>query len=76
LEAFSRLEGHGIESNTDEAIYYFEKAAKMGEGRAFYMLGVLQEEGTGSRKNPEKANELYRKAGELFDPEALFKLAI
>lgn len=39
MEAYSRLEGHGIEPNIDDAAYWFNKAANLGEARAYFALG-------------------------------------
>jgi uncharacterized protein len=64
------LNGHGIEPNLDDAIYWLNKAANQGEARALYTLGAMQEEGQGSRVNMQKAAEFYQKAAKLNEPQA------
>ena len=69
------MHGHGIEPNLDDAIGWFNKAASLGEGRAFYALGEMQEHGIGTRVNKLEATELYKKAAKIGDPSAQLKLA-
>jgi TPR repeat protein len=55
LEGLSRLHGHGIEPNIDEAIYWLNKAANLGEPVALDCLGDMQAKGIGSRVSLSKA---------------------
>ena len=48
-----------------EAIPYYEKAIALGNGAAYYSLGVLYETGRGVRQDYHKAVELYKKACDM-----------
>lgn len=75
LEAYCLLHGHGIEPNLEDATRWFNKAASLGEPRAYFALGEMQEYGMGCRINKLEATELYKKAANLGDPSAQLKLA-
>jgi len=75
LNGLSRLTGHGVEPNYEDAIYFFNKAGNAGEARAIYELGNMQAKGIGSRINHSKAKEYYTKAAKLNEPNALFVIA-
>ena len=47
----------------------------MGEARAFYALGEMQEYGIGCRTNRLEATELYKKGAKAGDPNSQLKLA-
>jgi len=53
------LNGHGIEPNIEDAAYWFNKAASLGEARAIYSLAEMYETGLGLKTNTVKANELF-----------------
>ena len=42
----------------------------MGESRAYFALGEMQENGIGCRINKLEATELYKKAAKAGDPNA------
>ena len=75
LNGLSRLTGHGVEPNYEDAIYFFNKAGNAGEARAIYELGHMQAKGIGSRINHSKAKEYFTKAAKLNEPNALFVIA-
>lgn len=70
LEGFCLLHGHGVEPNVEDAARWFNKAALMGESRAYFALGEMQENGIGCRINKLEATELYKKAAKAGDPNA------
>ena len=70
IEAYCLLHGHGIEPNVEDATRWFNKAAALGEARAFFALGEMQERGIGCRVNMLEATELYKKAAKLGDANA------
>ena len=47
-----------------KAIYWFQKAAKSGNAKAQYNLGLLYEKGDGVSKNLRKAVKWYHRAAE------------
>ena len=53
------LYGHGIEPNIENAVYWFNKSASLGEPRALLALGEMSEKGIGSRINHSLATEFY-----------------
>lgn len=59
----------------EDATRWFNKAASLGEGRAFFALGEMQEQGMGTRVNKLEATELYKKAAKQGDSSAQLKLA-
>lgn len=61
------LHGHGIEPNIEDATRWFNKAAGLGEARAYFALGEMQEFGIGCRINKLEATELYKKGAKLGD---------
>ena len=75
LEAYCMLHGHGIECNLDNAVYWFNKSASLGEPRALLALGEMQEKGIGTRINLTAATSLYQRAAEQEEPGAQLKLA-
>ena len=68
------MHGHGVEPNVEDASRWFNKAAMMGESRAYFALGEMQEHGIGCRINKLEATELYKKAAKAGDPSAQLKL--
>ena len=59
LEAHCLLNGHGIEPSTEDAILWYERSAGLGEPRAIFALGEINERGIGVRINLEKAIGYY-----------------
>ena len=70
LEAECLLHGHGIETNTEYAITWFERSAALGEPKAIYSLGCIYEDGVGVRIDKNKAVSYFNKAASLGDPSA------
>ena len=64
-----------MEPNVEDATRWFNKAASMGEARAFFALGEMQEFGIGCRINRLEATELYKKGAKAGDPNSQLKLA-
>ena len=64
------IDGKGVKKNFKKAIYWFQKAAKHGDAKAQYNLGVLYEKGDGVSKNLRKAVKWYLKAAEQAHQEA------
>ena len=67
--------GLGCDKDQDGAIKLYAASANDGCPSAMRILGSRYQAGNGVPKDPAKANELYRKAGELGDEEALAWLA-
>ena len=55
LEADCLFFGHGIEQNIEDAIYWYERSAEMGNSKAMLALGRIFEHGTGVRVQLEIA---------------------
>jgi TPR repeat protein len=70
------LNGHGIEPNIEDAIYWLNKATNLGEARAYFTLGEMYANGVGLRTSLKKANELFIKSAELNDPSAQLRTAL
>ncbi len=57
------------------AVIFYERAAKKKHPHATYMLGLCYELGRGVAKNDAYANELYKKAAEYGDRDAIKRLS-
>ncbi|XJO72966.1 hypothetical protein BDV3_004020 [Batrachochytrium dendrobatidis] len=72
--------GAGTRRNTDRAIEYYRRAAKLGDTAAMFKLGMIQIYGTlGQQQNPREGVTLLKRAAEQADetsPNALHELAI
>ncbi|GAM89655.1 hypothetical protein ANO11243_076940 [Dothideomycetidae sp. 11243] len=70
----------GLEEDPKEAFTLYQQAAKAGHGEAAYRTAMCCEigpdEGGGTRKDPQKAVQWYRRAAQLQDPAAMFKLGV
>lgn len=59
--------GEGAKRDFDQAFKYLSEAARRGEKHALEVLSICYEEGLGTKKNIEKANELKKQAVEVAD---------
>jgi TPR repeat protein len=75
IEALCLLHGHGIEPDIEEAVRLLNKSAQLGESRAFFVLGEIQEHGIGCRVDKREALQFYQKAAQLGEPSAQLRLA-
>ncbi|KAL1311212.1 hypothetical protein AAFC00_001404 [Neodothiora populina] len=70
----------GLEIDTKEAFSLYLAAAKLGHAGAAYRTAVCcemgPEEGGGTRKDPVKAVQWYRRAAQLQDDAAMYKLGV
>ncbi|KAF2719451.1 HCP-like protein [Polychaeton citri CBS 116435] len=70
----------GLEADTKEAFNFYLAAAKQGHAQAAYRTAVCceigPEEGGGTRKDPQKALQWYKRAAVLGDPAGMFKVGI
>lgn len=70
----------GLESDTKEAFLLYQSAAKAGHAGAAYRTAVCceigNEEGGGTRKDPMKAIQWYKRAATLGDPPAMYKMGM
>ncbi|KAK2855651.1 hypothetical protein FQN49_004975 [Arthroderma sp. PD_2] len=70
----------GLEVNPKEAFSLYQSAAKMGHAESAYRLAVCcemgHEGGGGTRRDPMKAVQWYRRAAALGDPPAMYKMGM
>lgn len=70
----------GLESDTKEAFNLYQSAAKAGHAQAAYRTAVCcemgQEEGGGTRRDPVKAIQWYKRAATLGDTPAMYKMGM
>ncbi|EFE38405.1 chitin synthase activator (Chs3), putative [Trichophyton verrucosum HKI 0517] len=70
----------GLEINPKEAFNLYQSAAKMGHAESAYRVAVCcemgQEGGGGTRRDPMKAVQWYRRAAALGDPPAMYKMGM
>lgn len=70
----------GQESDQKEAFTLYQSAAKMNHAAAAYRTAVCceigHEEGGGTRKDPMKAMQWYKRSATLGDPPAMYKLGM
>jgi TPR repeat protein len=70
----------GLQVDTKEAFTLYQSAAKAGHPAAAYRTAVCcemgHEEGGGTKKDPLKAVQWYRRAAALGDPPALYKMGM
>ncbi|OAA72220.1 Tetratricopeptide-like helical [Cordyceps fumosorosea ARSEF 2679] len=68
------------EPDTKEAFTMYQSAAKLGHASAAYRTAVCceigHEEGGGTRRDPLKAMQWYKRAATLGDPPAMYKLGM
>lgn len=70
----------GLEEDPKEAFNLYQQAAKLGHPQAAYRTAVCcelgPEEGGGTRRDVQKAVQWYRRAAQLQDTAAMFKLGV
>jgi len=70
----------GHEPDNKEAFTLYQSAAKLGNAAAAYRTAVCceigHEEGGGTRKDPLKAMQWYKRAATLGDPPAMYKVGM
>ncbi|KAI9838913.1 MAG: hypothetical protein M1819_004121 [Sarea resinae] len=72
--------GLGLENDPKEAFTLYQSAAKAGHAQSAYRTAVCcelgQEEGGGTRKDPVKAVQWYKRAAALGDTPAMYKMGM
>lgn len=70
----------GLEIDTKEAFSLYQTAAKAGHAQSAYRVAVCCEmghdEGGGTRRDPQKAMQWYKRAATLGDTPAMYKIGI
>ncbi|KAL9103647.1 MAG: hypothetical protein Q9163_001342 [Psora crenata] len=70
----------GLQSDIKEAFTLYQKAAKANHPQAAYRVAVCceigQEEGGGTKRDPVKAMQWYRRAATLGDVAAMYKMGV
>lgn len=70
----------GLEADSKEAFTLYQSAAKAGHPAAAYRTAVCceigNEDGGGTRKDPMKAIQWYKRAATLGDPPAMYKMGM
>ena len=70
----------GLQSDVKEAFTLYQSAAKANHSQAAYRVAVCcemgQDEGGGTRKDPVKAMQWYKRAAQLGDVPAMYKMGI
>ena len=70
----------GLETDPKEAFNLYQSAAKAGHSQGAYRVAVCcemgQEEGGGTKRDPLKAMQWYKRAATLGDPPAMYKMGI
>lgn len=70
----------GPDADSKEAFTLYQSAAKLGHAAAAYRTAVCceigHEEGGGTRKDPMKAIQWYKRAATLGDPPAMYKVGM
>ena len=70
----------GLEVDTKEAFSLYQTAAKAGHAQSAYRVAVCcemgQDQGGGTRRDPQKAMQWYKRAATLGDTPAMYKIGI
>ena len=70
----------GLQSDIREAFLLYQKAAKANHAQAAYRVAVCcelgQEDGGGTKRDPVKAMQWYRRAATLGDTAAMYKMGV
>lgn len=70
----------GLEVDTKEAFHLYQSAAKQGHAESAYRVAVCcelgQEEGGGTRRDPFKAVQWYKRAASLGNTPAMYKMGM
>ncbi|MGA0533425.1 tetratricopeptide repeat protein [Hansschlegelia sp. KR7-227] len=68
--------GYGVPRQVDEAVRWYQRAAKDGDREAMLALGLMKLQGLGGPKDPAAAAVWFEKAADKGEPEALYNLAL
>ncbi|MFZ6770009.1 SEL1-like repeat protein [Undibacterium sp. Di26W] len=68
-------QGEHLEKNLALAFNYFERAAGQKQAAALHAAGLCLESGSGVEQNMEKAIAFFQRAADLYDMQAIFKMA-
>lgn len=66
----------GLEKDIDKAFGYYLQGAKQNHAACNYRVAVCYELGAGTKKDKAHAIQYYRKAANLGDPSAMYKLGL
>ncbi|PBK96533.1 HCP-like protein [Armillaria gallica] len=66
----------GLPVDHERAYHLYLQAAKQNHASACYRVAVCNEIGAGTRKEPERAANFYRKAASMGDTAAMYKLGM
>jgi len=69
-------DGIGMPKDDQQAVYWYQKAAKDGEPRAVYNLALMYSDGRGVPKDDKQAAHWYRKAAYYGNPDAQYNLGV
>jgi len=68
--------GRGVPApDTARALEWFNKAAALGDGRSYYFLGIMRQNGDGVKRSQSEAAALFAKGAALGDSRAQYRLA-
>jgi TPR repeat protein len=73
LEADVHFFGHGTPQSYEHAIYFYNKARKLGSRKAFMSLGRMLLEGEGVERNIQEAKKMYIEVAD-YEPYANYCL--
>lgn len=68
-------EGFGVGRSMDDAVFWYDQAAKNGDPAAQYKLALLLTDGKYVERNDERARELMKQSAEAGNPKAQFNYA-
>lgn len=68
-------EGFGVGRSMDDAVFWYDQAAKNGDASAQYKLALLLTDGKYAVRNEERARQLMQKSAEGGNPQAQFNYA-
>ncbi|KAF7796793.1 hypothetical protein EIP86_007977 [Pleurotus ostreatoroseus] len=66
----------GLQVDHERAYHLYLQAAKQNHAAACYRVGVCNEIGAGTKREPQRAAAFYRKAASLGDTAAMYKLGV
>nr|DAI74650.1 MAG TPA: hypothetical protein [Caudoviricetes sp.] len=68
------LTGRHTTKNEQNAMYYFQEAANMGDAKGEFWVGFLYYRGTGVRKDVKRASKFFKSAADKGDLDAMYLL--
>lgn len=68
-------EGFGVGRSMDDAVFWYDQAARNGDASAQYKLALLLTNGKYAERNEERARELMKNSAEGGNPQAQFNYA-